>query len=280
MPMLSPLQKTPSSHQGHEHQSLLVMASSNIPSTQIPTAQGLANTTAPSVTMPSASSVVTTSSTTVNLGQTIPTSSFHMSSYTANISTAPTPSNQLPGSLALRSAQMAQPLQLHMPPPTCTSRPPYEQLTPLPQATRKRTLPNTLPDMPPAQSQLKSLPSPKRRRAHTNTTVVSQVRSSSSVQDQNLIISTALDTIMDRLDEIELKLQTKLTEVCPVQTEDINRRNSRQVSEEALCTRQYAQSIISTVQGNLLFTLGKVPDMVVTALAAMEDSQVPTSSNN
>ena len=97
---------------------------------------------------------------------------------------------------------MAQPLQLHMPPPACTSRPSYEQLTPLPKATLKRSLPNSLPEMPPAQCQLKILPSPKRWRAHTNTTVVSQVLSSSSVQGQNLIISTALDTIMDRLNEI------------------------------------------------------------------------------
>ena len=185
IPLLCRYRKLPSSQQGHEHQSLLTMSSNNIPSTQLPTAQGLANTTAPSVIMPPSSSVsfgstfafnqaiTTSSSTTLNLGQPVPKSSSCMSSYTAHISTAPTPSNQLPGLLALRSEQMAQPLQLHMPPPACTSRPSYEQLTPLPKATLKRSLPNPLPEMPPAQCQLKSLPSPKRWRTHTNTTVVS-----------------------------------------------------------------------------------------------------------
>ena len=98
VPLLSPLQKTPSSQQGYEHQSLLTMSSNNIPCSQLPTAQGLVNTTAPFVIMPPSSSVslgptfassqaVTTSSlTTLNLGQSVPTSSSRMSSYTSHIS--------------------------------------------------------------------------------------------------------------------------------------------------------------------------------------------------
>ena len=84
---------------------------------------------------------------------------------------------------------------------------------------------------------------------------------------------------MDRLDQIEFKLQSKLTEVCQAQTEDIDNRHTRSLAEEAFSTREYTQDVVSTVHGNLLLTSQQLVAMVEKILAAQTVLPVPATTH-
>ena len=149
------------------------------------------------------------------------------------------PSHLLPGSLVARATQ---PLSLSLPPPfSSTNRRLVEPVTPLPVL---QTRPLPLPGVDGSNSKLSQLPSPvpKRRR-----TVTTRESSTSLLQ-----VASTLDTIMERLDDIEYKLQHKVTQVCEAQTQDLMRRVNNAVAEESFFIRQYTRDLVATVQDNLL----------------------------
>ena len=59
--------------------------------------------------------------------------------------------------------------------------------------------------------------------------------------DQNVVIGKAMDTTLERLNEIELKLQQKMTKVCQDQTEDIVRQTGHIMEEEVHEASGYAK---------------------------------------
>ena len=137
------------------------------------------------------------------------------------------------------------PLNLLMPPPNMPpTAKPTTGLTPLPEPRTSRRF---------QERPRHNLPSPKRRRSHhAQTSVEMQVKNAPTAFDQNVVIGKAMDTILERLNEIELKLQQKMTKVCQDQTEDIVRQSGNIVEEEIQDASCYAKELITTLQNNLL----------------------------
>ena len=138
------------------------------------------------------------------------------------------------------------PLSVLMPPPNMSNTAAKTAgLTPLPEPRTSHRFQERRPSH--------NLPSPKRRRNHhVQTSVEIQVRNAPTAYDQNVVIGKAIDTIFERLNEIELKLQQKLTKVCQDQTEDIVRQTGQIMEEEVQEASVYAKELISTLQQNLL----------------------------
>jgi hypothetical protein len=173
--------------------------------------------------------------------------------------TGTTPSYMHAGSL---SARTTQPLHVTMPPPAAKPEPRkqlngngnnstyqvnQEPLTPLPQPTPhvRRAFPD--PDRQPSTSHLADLPPPKRR---CRDSVVAQLHNTPG--KANLIIAHALDNILDRMEDIEYKVQLKITQVCEAQTEDIVKKQTNGLAEEGLQIRKYTRDLISIAQENII----------------------------
>ena len=135
------------------------------------------------------------------------------------------------------------PLNLLMPPPNMPpTAKPTTGLTPLSEPRTSRRF---------QERPRHNLPSPKRRRSHhAQTSVEMQVKNAPTAFDQNVV--KAIDTILERLNEIELKLQQKMTKVCQDQTEDIVRQSGNIVEEDIQDASCYTKELITTLQNNLL----------------------------
>ena len=111
--------------------------------------------------------------------------------------------------------------------------------------------------------ELMNLPSPKRRRLQP-TSVSNQVQQAQSIRDQNIALASAIDQIFTRLDDLEFKMQSKLTKVCEALTEDLQKRSGQQLNDELEYVRQYTRHSLGVVPRQHFKKLQKISAMILT----------------
>ncbi len=156
-------------------------------------------------------------------------------------------------------------------PLTCITEPTTQQIpvvqnvspaaTPLP-CVRKRTVTSTelttqptidtMTPLTPAESTTPSeLPSPKRTRMN----LTKEIRDA-DIHAQHIMLASAIDKLVTKIDKVEASLKAKLKEVCEAQTHDLCTRIQQGFqnvfADEVFHYKQYNKSLVSALQDNLL----------------------------
>ncbi len=143
-------------------------------------------------------------------------------------------------------AQAFRNVRLHIPTELNTVAAPTtnvvsRSMIPLPVPTPRH---RKLPPPPDRRTIIHQLPSPsKRHRSAAQCSIESQVRSASTPYEQNVILVRAMNTLLERMHDMEYKLQHKTAQVYEAQSDDLLHRSGQVLSEQIHGAKEYTTDL-------------------------------------